>query len=216
MRSLGARIGRSPEACVEGASMMGVKLSLVPVSPMPSQTPPDGHSTNVAGQAAFRLQHLPGAARSEGSHTYVRPDTLWNGDVMPLWLRRNSDKVWDWNSGLPLQLAHEVTEIPFDQRSLAQRWAVREATRALVLPEDFATPEPDIEWMAQRNEIPHFLRKDEGSLIMVEDWTAWSFLDMTQPDQSQEVIDWFWWTACNIFIGDKLLESPSLARASTQ
>jgi hypothetical protein len=137
--------------------MMGVKLSLMPVSPMPSQTPPNGHSTNVAGQAAFHLQHIPGAARSEGSHTYVRPDTLWNGDAMPLWLRRNSDKVWYWNSGLLLQLACEATEIPFDQRLLAQRWAVREATRALVLPEDFATPEPDIERMAQRNEIPHFL-----------------------------------------------------------
>jgi hypothetical protein len=156
-QSLGARIGGSTEARVEGASTMGVKSSLVPVSPMPSQTPPDSHSTNVASQAAFCLQHIPGAARSEGSHTYVQPDTLWNGDATPLWLRRNSDKVWYWNSGLPLQLAREATEIPFDQRSQAQRWAVREATCALVLPEDFATPEPDIERMAQRNKIPHFL-----------------------------------------------------------
>jgi hypothetical protein len=101
-------------------------------------------------------------------------------------------------------MAHKAAEIPFDQRSLAQRWAVREATAAEVLPEGFCSMEPDVERMGQHDLLPQYLCREGDGRISAKDWTVWLFLAMTQPEQEPEVVDWFWWSACRIFVGDRV------------
>ena len=90
-----------------------------------------------------------GVSRSKGLHTFVRPDTKWDEKATKLWLNPLNWKSWYWNNRCQLQMAHKATEIPFDQQSLAQQWAVREATIGEVLPEGFCSVEPDIERMGQ-------------------------------------------------------------------
>ena len=132
-------------AQAEGSRPFNAQHSLPLRIPMPDQTPPGGRSKYVGDQASFRLQHIMGASRSEGSHTFVRPDTKWDGNVVKLWLNPSSAKGWYWNNGHQLQMACEAAEILFDQRPLAQCWAIREATLAEVLPEGYCSTEPDIE-----------------------------------------------------------------------
>jgi hypothetical protein len=169
---------------------------------MPDQTPPGGNSTYVTDQTDFRLQHIMGASRSEGGHTFVRWDTKWDANVIKLWLNPLSTKGWYWNNGRQLQMAREAAEIPFDQRSLAQRWAVKEATSGGVLPEGFCSVEPDVERMGQHDLLPQYLCREGDGCISAKDWTVWLFLAMTQPEQEPEVVDWFWWSACCIFVGE--------------
>ena len=124
---------------------------------MPDQMLPGRRSKYVGDQASFHLQHIMGTSRSEGSHMFVRPDTKWDGNVVKLWLNPLSMKGWYWNNGRQLQMAHKAAEIPFDQRSLAQHWAVREVTLAEVLPEGYCSTEPDVERMSQQKLIPSYL-----------------------------------------------------------
>ena len=116
---------------------------------IPNQMLPGGRSKYVTDQESFHLQHVMGMSRSEGSHTFIRPDTKWDGNTTKLWLNPLSWKSWYWNKGHQLQMAHEAAEIPFDQRLLAQRWAIREVMIGEVLPEGFCSVEPDIERMGQ-------------------------------------------------------------------
>jgi hypothetical protein len=170
--------------------------------PMPDQTPPGGNSKYVTDQTDFRLQHIMGTSRSEGRHTFIRWDTKWDTNAIKLWLNPLSTKGWYWNNGCQLQMAREAAEIPFDQRSLAQRWAIREATAAETLPEGLCSVEPDVERMGQRDLLPQYLRREGDGRISAKDWTVWLFIAMTQPEQEPEVVDWFWWSACQIFVGD--------------
>ena len=87
---------------------------------MPDQTLPGGSSRFVADQEVFCLQHLIGASRSEGGHTFLRRDTNWDCNALKLWLNPLSSKGWYWNNGCQLQMARKAAEIPFDQRLLAQ------------------------------------------------------------------------------------------------
>ena len=125
---------------------------------MPDQTLLGRRSKYVGDQVSFRLQHIMGASRSEGSHMFVRPETKWDGNVMKLWLNPLSAKGWYWNNGCQLQMAREAAEILFDQRSLAQCWTVREAMLAEVLPEGYCSMELDVERMSQRKLIPSYLQ----------------------------------------------------------
>ena len=127
---------------------------------MPDQTPPGRRSKYVGDQASFRLQHIMGTSRSEGSHTFVRPDMKWDGNVMKLWLNPLSAKGWYWNNGCQLQMAREAAEILFDQRLLTQCWAIREAMLAEVLPEGYCSTEPDIERMSQQKLILLYLQRE--------------------------------------------------------
>jgi hypothetical protein len=56
--------------------------------------------------------------------------------------------------------------------------------------------------MGQRDLLPQYLRREGDGRISAKDWTVWLFLAMTQPEQEPEVVDWFWWSACQIFVGD--------------
>jgi hypothetical protein len=161
--------------------------------------PPDGPSKLVTDQASFCLQHLPGASRSEGGHTLIKKDSKWNGDATCLWMKTTSTKGWFWNSGRVLQMACEAAEIPFDQRSLAQCWAIREATRRFILPEEYNSAEPDIEEMAQWGSLLPCLRRAQDGHVLVADWTVWLFLVMTHPDHEPAVVNWYWWAACTLF-----------------
>ena len=168
---------------------------------MPDQTPPGGRSKYVGNQVSFHLQHIMGASRSEGSHTFVRPETKWDGNVVKLWLNPLSAKGWYWNNGHQLQMAHEAAENLFDQRLLAQRWAIRESMLVEVLPEGYCSTELDVEQMSQQKLILSYLQRKGDRRLSTKDWTVWLFLAMTQPEQEPAVVDWYWWVACCIFVG---------------
>ena len=198
--SAGAPVRSSHRAWAEGSRPSNPYAPTLFRIPIPDQTPPSGSSKYMTDQENFCLQHIVGASRSEGSHTFIRPDTKWDGNAAKLWLNPLSWKSWYWNNRCQPQMAREAAEIPFDQRSLAQRWAVREATIGEVLPEGFCSVELDIETMGQWRLIPRYIQCKTDGHMSAKDWTAWLFLAMTQPDQEPAVIDWFWWMACRIFV----------------
>ena len=101
-------------------------------------------------------------------------------------------------------MAREAAEILFDQRSLAQRWVVREAMLDEVLPEGYCSVEPDVEKMGQHGLLPQYLHRDVDGHILAKDWMVWLFLAMTQLAQGPEVVDWYWWAACTIFVGEEM------------
>ena len=125
--------------------------------PMPDQMPPSSSSRFMADQEIFHLQHLIGTSRSEGGHTFLRQDTNWDCNTLKLWLNLLSSNGWYWNNGHQLQMAHKAAKIPFDQRSLTQRWVIREAMSAKVLPEGYCSIEPDVEKMGQHSLLPQYL-----------------------------------------------------------
>jgi len=104
-----------------------------------------------------------------------------------------------WSNGKPFQMAKEAAMIPFDQRSLAQHLAVREATRAETFPLSDASAEPDIVQLASSGELPAYIRRDKDGQLNISDITAWLFLTMTQPDPREGTVAWFWGTACHMF-----------------
>src|SRR6266550_9063322 len=106
---------------------------------------------------------------------------------------------WFWSNGKPFQMAKEAAMIPFDQRSLAQRLAVREATRAGTFPLSDASAEPNIVQLASSGELPAYIRHDKDGRLNVSDIMAWHFLTMMQPDPREGTIAWFWGTACHMF-----------------
>jgi hypothetical protein len=127
-RSLKARIEGSTgfpakgshRARAEGLRQMKPHVAVSLRVPMPDQTPPDGNSKYVTDQTGFCLQHIMGASRSEGGHTFVRRDTKWDTNAIKLWLNPLSTKGWYWNNGHQLQMACEVLESPLLARASTQ------------------------------------------------------------------------------------------------
>jgi hypothetical protein len=193
----------SRRAQAEGSRRPNPHVRLLLRTPLPDQTPPGGSSQYVTDQMPFCLQHFTRASRSEGSHTFFKMDTKWDEDVTELWLNPLSTKGWYWNNGRQLQMARKAAEIPFDQRSLAQRWAIREVTQAEALPEGYCSVEPNVKEMGQLGQLPPYLRRGVDSRISTSNWMVWLFLAMTQPEQEAAVVNWYWWAACCIFIGVK-------------
>jgi hypothetical protein len=97
-----------------------------------------------------------------------------------------------------MQMAKEASLVPFDQRSDAQRWTVREATCDGYLPLLSAQAEPNVEKLAEENRLPSYLRWDSDGRLNIKDVTAWLLLKMAEPEEPQ-VIEWFWWTSCVLF-----------------
>jgi hypothetical protein len=97
-----------------------------------------------------------------------------------------------------MQMAKEASLVPFDQRSDAQCWTVREATHNSYLPLLSTRAEPDIEKLVEENCLPSYLRWDPDGRLNVKDVTAWLLLKMAEPEEPQ-VIEWFWWTSCVLF-----------------
>jgi hypothetical protein len=158
---------------------------------MPNNTPSD----RLGGPALFRLQGWTNARLNPNGHVSIQEPTHWINNVPGLWLR----PVTYWGTGQPLQKAREAARVPFDQRSYAQRWAVRRATQEGILPEDSASKEPDVEDEALLANRPPSIRVDGNGRLNVHDITVWMFLLMTQPETREGTIDWFWYSACLLF-----------------
>jgi hypothetical protein len=97
------------------------------------------------------------------------------------------------------QLVREACSIPYDQRSLIQRWAVRLATQRGIAPDGILSVEFDIEDMMTLNAVSRHLRMDANGRYFIEDITAWLLFAMTQPEASKGTIEWFWFSACLLF-----------------
>ncbi|KAF8348052.1 hypothetical protein F5887DRAFT_1071708 [Amanita rubescens] len=96
------------------------------------------------------------------------------------------------------QVAKEASWTPFDQRSLVQRWAVREATRDGFLPLDDATAEPDVEQLASKGSLPGYIHHNLEGCYNIHDITVWLFITMTQPDPVEGTVAWYWELACSL------------------
>jgi hypothetical protein len=174
--------------------------------PGPGQRPPGDLESHLGDPASFSLDRsIKNTFLSTTGHACINSDSRWNGDASPLWSTANS-QPWFWSYGKPFQMAKEAAIIPFDQRSLAQRMAVREATRAGTLPLSDASAEPDIMWLASIGELPNYIRRDADGRFNVFNITAWLFLTMTQPDPREGTTAWFWGTACHMFLTLGLFE----------
>ena len=168
--------------------------------PGPGQRPPGDLESHLGDPASFALDRsVKGAFLSTTGHACIRKDSRWNGDAAVLW-SQDSSQPWFWLNGRPFQMAKEAASIPFDQRSLAQWLAVREATRADALPLEDASAEPDVIRLASTNELPAYIHRDNDGRLNVYDITAWLFLTMTQPEHREGTVAWFWGTACMMFV----------------
>ena len=178
--------------------------------PGSGQRPPGDLESCLGDPASFSLDRsVKGAFLSTTGHACIRKDSRWNGDAAVLW-SQDSSQPWFWLNGRPFQMAKEVASIPFDQRSLAQCLAVREATRADALPLEDVSVEPDVIWLASANNLPAYIRRDNANRrFNVYDITAWLFLTMTQPEHREGTVAWFWGTACMMFVTLGLFEKLS-------
>jgi hypothetical protein len=159
-------------------------------------------SIYIGDQAPFRLHNRSNAFRSRHGHTCMdlRGTTHWDTTSHRLFRKREANKSnhWIWRSSFPMQMAREASVIPFDQRSLAQRWTVQEATRDAFLPLGSTSMEPDIESLAKNGLLPAYIRRGDGNRLNVKDVTAWLLFKMTEPEEP-ELVEWFWWTSCTLF-----------------
>ena len=128
--------------------------------PGPGQRPPGDLESHVGDPASFSLDRVvKDAFMSVTGHACIGKDSHWNGDAAILW-SLGASHPWFWSNGRPFQMAKEAAIVPFNQRSLAQRLAVREATRAGTIPLSDASVEPDIIHLASTSELPTYLHCD--------------------------------------------------------
>ncbi|KIL55375.1 hypothetical protein M378DRAFT_17998 [Amanita muscaria Koide BX008] len=161
----------------------------------PSQIPDEPQSDWIGPPSTFRLKDWKGARLNPNGHVSVRETNNWSQDPSKLW----KSTVRFWDSGKPYQRAKEASCIPYDQQSLAQRWAIRMATKDRVLPEGRQTREPDIEDETVLARAPNNIRVDSQGRLNVQDITVWLFLLMTQPKAREGTVNWFWYLACMMF-----------------
>jgi hypothetical protein len=128
--------------------------------PGSGQRPPGDLESHLGDPASFSLDRsIEGAFLSTTGHACISTNSPWDKSASLLW-SSGSSQPWFWLNGRPFQMAKEASMIPFDQRSLAQRWAVREATRAGLLPLADASVEPDVIQLASSGELPTYIRHD--------------------------------------------------------
>ena len=165
-----------------------------------SQTPPGQWGRWIGDPAPFRLHHIYKDAFLDNKygHACLGPKTYWAEDTRSLWRKHKNPEKWFWLHGRNSQIAKEAARIPFDQRSLAQRWTVREATRDDFLPLDDGTAEPNVEQLASTGSLPSYIRRGSDGRYNVYDITAWLFLVMAQPDPAEGTVAWFWELACSL------------------
>ncbi|KAK2459604.1 hypothetical protein APHAL10511_008359 [Amanita phalloides] len=157
-------------------------------------------SPHLEDPAFFRLNktcklHKLGVFR----HICLCDNSYWDGDISFLWIKRASGGSWFWTNRKPMQLAREASQIPYNQRSYAQCWAVRDMMQTGLLPLNNASAEPDVEEIARSRGFPSSVHIGTDGCYNVQDITAWMFLTMTQPHLSKGTTAWFWWMACHIF-----------------
>ncbi|KAF8626393.1 hypothetical protein AX15_004891 [Amanita polypyramis BW_CC] len=180
-------------------SDMTQEVEASPTSMVVDSVWPLQYSRYTGDQAPFRLDKKLGAYQSKHGHTCISQPMHWNCSSSALFEKVEHFKGYHlWVSGFPMQMAKEASLVPFDQWSEAQRWVVREATRDGFLPLLSMRAEPDVEKLAEENQLPPCLRQDPNTRINVKDVTAWLLLKMTEPEEPQ-LTEWFWWTSCTLF-----------------
>jgi hypothetical protein len=55
-----------------------------------------------------------------------------------------------------------------------------------------------VEHLALINGFHEAVRRDADGIYNVKDITAWLLFKMAEPEE-RDVVEWFWWKACNIF-----------------
>ena len=165
------------------------------------QTPPGGWGKWIGDPAPFRLHHIREGTYlcKKFGHACLSMQTHWSIDAKSLWVQQRTAGTWFWLSGKRFQVAREASQIPFDQRSLAQRWVVWEATLDRLLPLDECTAEPDVELLASEDALPNYLHRDLDGRYNIYDLTAWMFITMTQPDLAEGTAAWYWELASSLF-----------------
>ncbi|KIL57755.1 hypothetical protein M378DRAFT_16054 [Amanita muscaria Koide BX008] len=158
------------------------------------QVPNVTMSNQLDGPSAYRLHDWKDMRLNTNGHVSMGDKHCWAQDPSKLW----KVPLRYWGSGKPLQLAREASRVPFDQRSLAQRWAVCMATKDKVLPEGFASKEPNVEDDKVLAQAPKNIQVVKGRLN-AHDVTVWLFLLMTQPEAKEGTSLWFWYIACLLF-----------------
>ena len=154
-------------------------------------------SSFIGDPAPFRLNKNSSGFKSCHGHACLNSKTKWDNNGERLMIRwiRSEGGIWFWKTGFLMQMAREASYIPFDQRSILQRWTVREATHAGSLPFLDERREPDVEGLAKSDQLPNYLRRDKDGRVNVLDITSWLLLKMTEPEEPI-VKDWYWWQAC--------------------
>jgi hypothetical protein len=141
------------------------------------------------------MQFWKHAVLHTNGHMSVDKTSYWGEDVTKLW--KSAQRYW--NTGRLYQLVREASTVPYDQRSYVQRWVVRTATFDGTLPIRTLSKEPDIEDEATLAFAVPYLRVDMHGQLFAEDITVWMFLKMTQPEERERTVEWFWFTACRLF-----------------
>jgi hypothetical protein len=153
----------------------------------------------IGQPAPYRLDRVGSNRRNKSRHTCMIHKSSWDTKASLLYTRwEKNHKTLIWYSSGPMQMAKEAAMVLFDQRSHAQRWVVREATKAELLPMEDARAEPDVEQMAIARTFPKTIQCDEDGYYNVKDIMAWLLFKMAEPEE-KELVDWFWWEACQIF-----------------
>jgi hypothetical protein len=153
----------------------------------------------IGQPAPYRLDRVGSNCRNKSRHTCMIHKSSWDTKASLLYTRwEKNHKTLIWYSSGPMQMAKEAAMVPFDQRSHAQCWVIREATKAELLPMEDARAEPNMEQMAIARTFPETIWCDEDGYYNVKDITAWLLFKMAEPEE-KELVDWFWWEACQIF-----------------
>ena len=116
------------------------------------QFPPGYPNPHLEDPASFRLNKF--YRLGAFGHVCLNDKSYWDRDASSLWAKRPTAGKWFWQNGRPMQMAREASKVPFDQRSNAQRWAVKDATMTGLLPFNDLSEEPDIEEIARRKGFP--------------------------------------------------------------
>jgi hypothetical protein len=93
-----------------------------------SQIPPDRDSDRIRGPATFNLEAWENARLNVNGHVSVRSGSYWNNDDLVNKLVHS--QPMKWRTGSLNQLIREACSIPYNQRSLIQRWVVLQSLRS--------------------------------------------------------------------------------------
>jgi hypothetical protein len=161
----------------------------------PESTFPVPPARHIRPPARFNLQAWRDARVHANGNVSVQKATYWGEDVSKLWLA----PLRYWDTGRLAQLVKEASRVPYDQRSYVQRWVVHAATSDGTLPYGTLSAEPDVEDEAVLRQASYTLRVDDHGRFFVEDITVWMFLKMTQPEERERTVKWFWYLSCLLF-----------------
>ena len=68
------------------------------------------------------------------------------------------------------------------------------------LPIGILSREPNVETETTLASASPYIRTNSNNWFFVKDITAWLFLKMTQPEEREGTIKWFWYSSCLLFL----------------